>query len=121
MATILIADDDVQIQRLLTKILEAAGHHTWVASDGEACLRLYKEKRPDLLIIDMVMPNKEGIETIIELKQLDTDLKIIAISGGGRLTPDSYLPMAKKFGAVAALEKPIDRDEILAEVDRALG
>jgi DNA-binding NtrC family response regulator len=115
MATILIVDDDLQIQRLLTKILEEAGYPTLASSDGEACLLVCKEKRPDLLIIDMVMPTGK------ELKQVNTDVKIIDISGGGKLAPDSCLPMAKQFGAIATFEKPIDRDEILVKVQSTLG
>ena len=120
MASILIVDDDLQIQKLLKQILEKEGHETMVAADGLEAMRKYKQKRPDLLITDIVMPKKEGIELIMELKQLEPDVKIIAMSGGGQVDAETYLAMANKLGAKATIGKPLDRKELLSKVKSAL-
>ncbi len=120
MASILIVDDDLQIQKLLKQILEKEGHETMVAADGLEAMRKYKQKRPDLLITDIVMPKKEGIELIMELKQLEPDVKIIAMSGGGQVDAETYLAMANKLGAKATIGKPLDRKELLSKVKSTL-
>ncbi len=120
MASILIADDDEQIRELMRLILEKAGYDTMAATNGNQAVRDYKAKRPDLVILDIIMPEKEGIETIMELKGIDPEVKIIAISGGGKSGPENYLSMAKKLGAKATLEKPIDKNELLRVVNDIL-
>lgn len=120
MPSILIIDDDPQIRKLLRKIIEAAGYQALVASNGNEGLKIFKESRPDLLIIDIIMPEKEGLETIIELKRIDSAVKVIAISGGGKLKPNIYLPMAKKLGAAETISKPIDKTELLDKVKSVL-
>ena len=85
-----------------------------MAEDGEQGIQLTRSSIPDLLIIDIIMPNKEGIETIDELRKEYPDIKIIAISGGGlRLEARQYLDLALKIGVKAALKKPFERDEIV--------
>ncbi len=120
MQSILIVDDDPQIVKLLKKILEMAGYKTMAAPDGKVGLKTFKAHPPDLIIIDMVMPEKEGLETIIEIKRIDPKAKIIAISGGGKVDPFTYLPMAKKLGAAETLAKPLDREELLEKVTSVL-
>ena len=87
MPSILNVDDDPQFIKLLKKNLENAGYETMAAPDGEVGLETFKAHRPDLIIIDMIMPVKEGLETIIEIRRIDPKVKIIAISGGGRFDP----------------------------------
>ena len=71
----------------------------------------------DLVIVDLIMPGKDGIETIQELKRLEPDIKIIAISGGGIIQPDLYLKLARQFGAIYSFKKPIRNDEMLTFVE----
>ncbi|MBV9826102.1 MAG: response regulator [Alphaproteobacteria bacterium] len=112
MANILIIDDDPQMRRLVTLILNDAGHSVRQAPGGQAGIEKVRQAQPDLVITDLVMPDKEGIETIRELHHEFPDIPILAISGG---TPDVYLRAARELGAQASLAKPFGADE-LAEI-----
>jgi len=116
MARILIIDDDVQILRMLRKMLERERYEVVDAADGNKGLSLYRENPTDLVITDLIMPEKEGIETIIDLRQEFPEVKIIAMSGGGHGEAESYLHMAKGLGAIRTLSKPFDRDKLLRVV-----
>lgn len=121
MARILVIDDDDQVRSMLRTTLEVAGYEVEVAADGNAGTQTFHESRPDLVITDIVMPEKEGLETIQELRKFSRDIPIIAISGGGLVNPMSYLAMAKQFGASKTFFKPIKQDELLAAVQELLG
>lgn len=112
MARILIIEDDQDFREMLRLTLEKAGHQVDEANDGGAGCDLYGQNRHDLVITDIIMPGKEGVETIIELRNMDPAARIIAISGGG-LTKTSYLPHAKKLGADEVLAKPFQRHQLL--------
>ena len=116
MARILIIEDDDLVRSMLKATMEKEGHEVLEADDGIKGTRLYREKPADLVITDIVMPDKEGIETILELKRLSLGVKIIAISGGGRISPETYLELAGKFGAAYTFVKPVDRKELVAAV-----
>lgn len=121
MARILVIDDDEYICKSLQRILEKDGYEVRTAEDGEAGLKHVIMDMPDLIIIDIVMPNKEGIETINELLRKYPGIKIIAMSGGGqRLDADQYLDLAYKFGVKATIKKPYERNEILELVNNVL-
>ena len=91
MATILIMDDEEAILSFLKERLMYEGFNVLTAIDGIEGLKLFNDNQVDLVITDIVMPRKEGIETIIEMKKICPDIKIIAMSGGGRNHPGSYL------------------------------
>ena len=116
MARIIIIDDDVQILNMLRQMLEREGYDVAEASNGKQGIRLYREEPVGLIITDIIMPEKEGIETISELKRDYPDVKIIAISGGGRIDPEVYLDMAKKLGAQRTFTKPVERKQLLNAV-----
>lgn len=120
MARILVVDDDYQVRKFISQALSRAGHEPLPAGDGNECLRLFRASPVPLVIIDIIMPEKEGIETIIELRRLDPGLRIIAISGGGRVGPESYLMTAKGLGAADALQKPFTAGELTQTVSRVL-
>ncbi|MDM8549209.1 response regulator [Desulfobacterales bacterium HSG2] len=120
MARILIIEDDSLVRSMLKATMEREGHEVLDAPDGIKGAKLYREKSADLVITDIVMPDKEGIETILELKRLSPGLKIIAISGGGRIGPETYLELAGKFGAERTFVKPIDRKELVKAVQELL-
>ena len=116
MARILIIDDEPQIRSMLTLMLERDGYEVVEAPDGVEGIKAYRQKPADLIITDLIMPNKDGIGMIIDLKKEFPDVKIIAMSGGGLNKPDGYLKGAKKLGASCTLTKPIDREEMLNAV-----
>lgn len=116
MARILVIDDDGQVRSMLRMTLEREGYEVEEAPDGRVGMRLFYEKPTDLVITDIVMPEKEGIETIRELSQDSPRTKIIAISGGGSLNSMTYLLMAGKLGASRAFSKPVDQVELLKAV-----
>ncbi|HWD58975.1 MAG TPA: response regulator [Stellaceae bacterium] len=112
---ILLIDDDLLLARVMSRILAAAGHDVLTAHDGERGMALYRDKHPDLVITDIVMPGQEGIETILTLRRDDNPVKIIAISGAD----SEMLDTARLIGADAILEKPFRAHELLEQV-RAL-
>jgi CheY-like chemotaxis protein len=120
MARILVIEDDVEVRKVLRQILEHAGYEIEEASDGEEGIERYREKQADLIITDIIMPKKEGIETITDLRIEFPDVKVIAISGGGRLGPEPYLELAESFGANRIIMKPFTTGEILDAVQELL-
>ncbi len=121
MARILIIDDDESIRSLLQLMLERIGHTTEVAANGREGLEKIREAGFDLVITDLIMPEKEGIKTIQELRRTHPALKIIAMSGGGRIGSHDYLPLARLLGASRTLPKPFDSDQLAAAVTEVLG
>ncbi len=117
MAHILVIDDESQIRLLLRQMLESEGHVVTDAPDGNKGVNCYRENPADLVIMDLVMPNKDGIETIGELKNKYPDIKIIAMSGGGRGNPDEYLRMAEQLGAAESFYKPVQKEELLKMIN----
>ena len=117
MIRILLIDDEPALVDIYKKFLEQAGHEVEVASDGDEGLRLFAENSYDVVITDMLMPNKEGLETILELTEHRSDAKIIAVTGGGIGLGDDLLELAIEFGAKRALRKPVPMKELLAVVE----
>ena len=118
---ILIIDDDHHILLMVKKMLERAGYEVDLASNGEEGLNLFKKLSVDLVITDIIMPEKEGLETIREMKRLRPDLKIIAMSGGGKVSSQNYLDTAKIFGATKILAKPFTQKQMVSAVRELLG
>lgn len=116
MAKILVMDDEPFILLMIKKMLEKEGHEVDLALNGNDGLELFEKFKPDLVITDIIMPQKEGLEIILELRKKYPDLKIIAISGGGRVGPDGYLPGAKLFGADMVFQKPLIQKEFMLGV-----
>ena len=119
--SILVIDDDELIRDTLRDVLEEAGYRVVEARDGADGVRKYKANPCDLVITDMIMPEKEGVETIMELKRDYPRLAIIAVSGGGRAQRFDFLSLAKEFGADHILRKPFENKELLEAVQTALG
>src|SRR5271155_3662471 len=117
MARILIIDDDPQLRRLLARILQSVGHDVNEASNGSDGLARFAEAPPALVITDILMPEKEGIETIRELRRLAPAVPIIAMSGGGASQKSmKFLDMAAKLGATVALAKPFRAPQLIETV-----
>lgn len=120
MAHILVIDDEEMARFTVRDMLEAAGHEVTEAINGDDGVALQHVHAFDLVITDMIMPKKEGVETIIELKKAHPDQKIIATSGGGRTRNMDFLQMAMQFGADQVLAKPFSEDELLESVNTCL-
>ncbi len=120
MARILIIDDDNKVLGGYCKMLENEGYEVVVALNGKVGIGAFRDNPTDLVITDIIMPEKEGLETIMELIHDFPDVKIIAISGGGYGGPADYLQIARQFGAIHTLRKPIEREELLNTVQECL-
>lgn len=121
MKRILVIDDDRLIRHVLRQMLERRGYEVIDAPDGKEGMKLYRQNPTDLVITDIIMPEKEGVETIIELKHDFPDVKIIAISGGGcGIDAHTCLSYAKSFGVSHMFIKPFEQEELLEAVQELL-
>jgi DNA-binding response OmpR family regulator len=119
-AKILIIDDDSALRRTMKKIVSLAGHTADEAEDGQVGISLFQEGDYDLVVTDLLMPEKEGIETIIELRAERPDVKILAVSGGLLLDPKGPLQDAEALGADSSLPKPFSVEEFSTAVEELL-
>ncbi len=120
MSAILLVDDDLQVLDVLGEMLRLEGHSVVTAENGVVALEKIKTGPFDLVVADIIMPEKEGLETISSIRKKHGDLPIIAICGGGRIGPNDYLEAAKHIGANATLDKPFARKEFTSVVDSLL-
>ena len=120
MSRILLVDDDESFRKMLHETLQRAGYQVQDAANGKVALKLYRQEPADLIITDIFMPEKEGLETIMEVRRINPNVKIIAISGEGRGGPIGYLQIAKQLGAKRALVKPFSSKEVLETVAQVL-
>jgi CheY-like chemotaxis protein len=107
MKRILLIDDDTAILGMLEDYFSGEGFIITTAENGKEGVKRYLSEGADLVIMDVLMPEQDGIETIRMLKEYDPEVKVIAISGGGKIEADSYLKMIRHFGAVETLKKPV--------------
>lgn len=120
MGKILIIDDEDQFRAMLRKALESAGHEVLEASDGKEGVRIYREQPADLVIMDILMPEREGLESILELRRLDPAVRVIAVSGGIRFPEMDVLDVARHLGARRTFSKPFDLAQVLTAVQEEL-
>lgn len=117
---ILVIEDDPQFREMLIEMLERKEYDVFSASDGEEGIEIWKSVNPDVVITDIIMPNKEGIETILDLKRRNKEVKIIAISGGGRTNAQDNLRSAKLLGASLVIAKPFESSQLIGAVEELL-
>ncbi len=120
MARILLIDDEEIARYAVRQVLETGGHEVTEAENGNEGIALQKAQPFDLVVTDMIMPEKGGLETIVELKRDYPALPVIAISGGGRTRNLDFLELAKRYGADEVLAKPFSEEELLQCVDACL-
>lgn len=120
LAKIVVIDDDPALRRTMRKILERGGHEVREAENGLAGLSLVEADRPDVVVTDLLMPEKEGIETIVELSDRFPDVGVVAISGAGGASREGPLVDAELFGADATLSKPFTIERFQETVERVL-
>jgi len=121
MAHVLVIDDDPLFREITREMLAQAGHSVTLAEDGLAASRLEPDPPPELAVVDMLMPGRDGIETIRDLRARWPGVKLIAVSAGARgLDPNLLLRAARAMGAEGGLEKPLERGSFLRLVDALL-
>lgn len=120
MSNILVIDDDPSIRGFVRLYLEEAGHGVFEAEDGKVGMRIFSQHTIDLVVLDIFMPEKDGIETIQDIREKNADCKVLAISGGSVKMGMDFLHHAKAFGANEILVKPFNEKELLAAVSRLL-
>ena len=113
--SVLVIDDDPVARETVRAILEDDGHRVTCAEDGRQGVKAFRDIQPDVVVTDIIMPDKEGLETIVELRAMWPKGPIIAISGGGRSGgPANYLELARSLGATAVLAKPFEPTELIS-------
>ncbi len=117
MGRVLIVDDEQNIRDVFKRALVNASHEVMVARNGKMGEQIYEEFNPDSVILDIIVPDQEGIETIMKLKASDSKAKIIAVSGGGMESTNNYLNSTLKLGAKAAFEKPVSLSDLVDKVN----
>ena len=116
MARILLVDDEPMLRGVVRKMLERSGHEVSDAADGALGIEAYRRLLTDIVLTDIVMPNKDGIQMIIELKKEFPDVRLIAMSGGARTSERDFLEVAKQYGVRQVLHKPFSRAELESAV-----
>lgn len=118
---ILIIDDEEEVRALLRKALEKQGYEVEEAADGSQGTRLLSQRPFDLVIVDLFMPKKDGMQTIIDVRQGQPDVKVVAISGGGLTGNLELLTHAQTLGAECSFAKPFNLNELLDTVCDLIG
>lgn len=120
MARILIIDDEPAVRAVMRAMLESARHHILEAANGMAALAALAAAPIDVVVTDILMPDRDGIETILDIRKQFPAVKILAMSGGGLCGKHDLLEAAQKLGAHDTMSKPFRKSEILAKIDRLL-
>jgi CheY-like chemotaxis protein len=112
MQQILVIDDEPALRALLRNFLEDEGYRVCLAHDGQQALSLFEQAQVDLIITDIFMPERDGLEVISTMRQRRPGLPIIAISGGGRMDKRDVLHIAKSLGASCVMPKPLELEDL---------
>ncbi|MEQ8334658.1 response regulator [Nisaea sp.] len=120
MSSILVVDDDKSLRDLLSAVLRDRGYEVEIAKEGDEALKILAHTRFDIVISDIIMPGKEGIETIREIRDVYPDIQVIAMSTGGSLGNVQILEYARMIGAHEAVRKPIKLPDLIAVVEQML-
>jgi CheY-like chemotaxis protein len=120
MARVLVIDDNAAVRLVARAMLQATGHDVEEAGGGAEAVEAFRGQPADLVLCDVFMPEKDGLQTIRELRALEPGLKVIAMSGVGSRTGVDVLAIARAFGAAEALRKPFDLAALTGAVERAL-
>jgi DNA-binding response OmpR family regulator len=120
MHSVLVIDDDPVFCRVVEEILEKDGYAVESVGDAQSGISRFGELNPDLVMVDILMPGKEGIATILELREANPDARILAMTGGGNFAATDVLRIAELLGADTSLKKPFEPAVLLATVKRCL-
>jgi len=119
MKHVLVVDDDPPIRRICKQILEQAGFSVSEASNGVEALASYTSDRPDVVLMDIIMPQKDGVDTILELRSTFPQVRIVAMSGGGAVPAGKYLAITQSLGVQGMLRKPFHAEELIKAIQSA--
>ena len=120
MPGVLIVEDDKELREMLKMSLLRSGFTVLEAKNGKDAITHFKPALTDLVVTDLIMPEEDGLKVVIKLRELKPSIKIIAISGGGKVGPGSYLNLAKALGADAIYSKPFSVNELTAKIEQLL-
>ncbi|MFH1278252.1 MAG: response regulator [Candidatus Eisenbacteria bacterium] len=121
MPRVMVVDDDGQVREVWRAILEEAGYDVVEAEDGVRAMDVQRRTPADLVITDLLMPVKDGLETIMHLQRTSPSVKVIAVTGGGKILRPDLLRQAKLLGAVRNFQKPLDAEKLLDAVRELAG
>jgi DNA-binding NtrC family response regulator len=116
--SILVIDDEPALREILSQVLSSAGHRVIAAANGKEASRALTTSAFDVVVTDVIMPEKDGMQVISEVRKKYPEVRIIAMSGGGHVSRDQYLKIAKGLGAHAVLEKPFPNQTLLDTIER---
>ena len=120
MKNILLVDDEEAIRKMMRRILQDDSYEFSEAENGAVAIKKLEAKKFDLIITDVIMPDCDGIELVMNVRKKTPETKVIVMSGGGRVRADHYLQLAEKLGAVSVFEKPFDASELRETVRKYL-
>ena len=118
--SILVIDDESSLREILCRVLADAGHRVTGAANGKEASKVLLTAAFDVVLTDVIMPEKDGMQVISEIRKRYPEVKIIAMSGGGHVPQDQYLRIAKGLGAHAVLEKPFPNQQLLSTIETML-
>lgn len=120
MSTILIIDDNEDFNLMLKSAMEIDGYDVETASNGKEAKALYQNKKYDVIITDIIMPDVDGYEVILDLRRMGMSDRTIAVSGGGRTAAEDYLVTAQHFDVAATFDKPVDLQVLTSKVQEII-
>jgi DNA-binding response OmpR family regulator len=120
MPGVLIVEDDKELREMLKLTLSRRNFTVFEAENGKSAIAHFKPTITDLVVTDLIMPEEDGLKVVIKLRELKPSIKIIAISGGGKVGPGSYLNLAKALGADAIYSKPFSINDLIAKIEQLL-
>jgi len=120
MPGVLIVEDDKELREMLKLSLSRRNFTVFEADNGKSAIAHFKPTITDLVVTDLIMPEEDGLKVVIKLRELKPTIKIIAISGGGKVGPGSYLNLAKALGADAIFSKPFSISDLITKIEQLL-
>ncbi len=114
--TVCVIEDDELVRARISDMLRANGHKVFEAESADTGIELIRSEKADVAVVDILMPDRDGLEAIGQLRRTRPDLRIVAISGGGRVGPQVYLDLARQIGADASLVKPVAEADLEAAI-----
>jgi CheY-like chemotaxis protein len=120
MPGVLIVEDDKELREMLKMMLLRKNYTVLEAENGKAAITHFKPTLTDIVVTDLIMPEEDGLKVVIKLRELKPSIKIIAISGGGKVGPGSYLNLAKALGADAIYSKPFSLNDLVSKIEQLL-